>query len=93
MTKDLPDFMFETLSQSLITSTFPCSSLSFSRVCVCVEEQGTCPLHVDLNTALKLHSRERPAALPSYPNTMVSICKVLHKARTVSQLLFSWCED
>lgn len=62
-------------------------------VCVGVGEQGSCLLHLDLNTALKLHSCERPAALPGYPNTMCSICKPLHKAQTVFQLLFSLCEN
>lgn len=62
-------------------------------VCVHVGEQGSCLVHLDLNTALKLHSCERPAALPGYPNTMCSICKPLHKARTVFQLLFSLCEN
>lgn len=56
------------------------------RVCalVCEGEQGPCPLNRDLHSALKLDVCERPAALLGYPDTMCSICKLLHKAQTVS---------
>lgn len=79
----------------LISSTFAGFNLPHCLfyVCVSMGEQAPCLLHLDLNTALKLHSCERPAALPGYPNTMCSICRPLHKARTVFQLLFSLCED
>lgn len=53
--------------------------------CVCIGEQGPCLLDLDLHTALKLRVCKRPAALPGYPDTMSSICKLLHNARTVPQ--------
>lgn len=45
------------------------------------EKQAPCLSHLDLNEALMLHSCQRPAALPGYPNTMRSIARPCTKLR------------
>lgn len=76
------------------SAVYKCSPLCFTffpcNVCVVVSErkQGPSLSHLDLNTALKLHSCERPAALPGYPNTMCSIASSCTKLRLCSSFSF-----
>lgn len=76
------------------SAVYKCSPLCFTcfprNVCVvvCERKQGPSLSHRDLNTALKLHSCERPAALPGYPNTMCSIASSCTKLRLCSSFSF-----